>query len=417
MITRSQAYGYVPRFQNKEVVNHVTGTNSQLIRAILNGFPKAVEQTRALAKHFEKESARQSAKSVWEFLKNQLNYRADGFAYQAVKSPSALLATGSGDCKSYSLLAAGILANLGYRVKLRFTGYDVTSTDPSHVYVIASRDGQTFIVDGVWNEFDTEKPFVHKKDFTMQISTITGYNTRQPIRGRGIDAVKKVTLAGPRNAYLALLLINVGGWATKLARANRAAVNEQWEKLGGDPDALWRVIDRAKNKASLLYGGQEKGSFNLASEREEAEWRAANSLSNAQADIVVDPNYDSSSTSKISLDYGADVRFDGPAPGAGTYSTVRIGAVDWAAVAATVAAATPVIIAFADIIKTVSDKPSGDQPGGNGSGTGNGGNTGGGTGTGNNPTGNDGQPTGGGNRNTGLLLAAGAAMLFLLFKK
>lgn len=415
MITRSQAYGYVPRFQNKEVVNHVTGTNSQLINAIINGFPTAVEQCKKLAQQFEKGSARETARAVWNFLKDQLNYRADGFAYQAVKSPSALLATGTGDCKSFSLLAAGILANLGYQVKLRFTGYDVTSTDPSHVYTIASRDGQTFIVDGVWHEFDTEKPFAHKKDYIMQISTITGYTRGQSVIISGPDPVKKIALAGPRNAYLALLILNFGGWASKLARANRGLVNQQWERLGGDVDSLWKVIDRAKNKASLLYGGQEKGSFSLEAEQEAA-WRAANSANNARANVVVDNNYDPNTTSKISLDYGASVIVDGNYD-PNTVSKISIGEITWAAVAATLTAATPVIIVFADILKTIKDdKPSGDQPGGNG-GEGGGGNTGGGTGGGNTPTGNDGPPTDGGNRNTGLLWAAGAALFFLLFNK
>ncbi len=105
---RSTAANYLPPFNHaKDIISTIgTGTNPILVKSILQKFPAAVQQTKALAPRFNTGTMQGTANAVWRFLRNQIQYREDSGAVQRVKSPSALVATGFGDCKSYSLFAA-----------------------------------------------------------------------------------------------------------------------------------------------------------------------------------------------------------------------------------------------------------------------------------------------------------------------
>ncbi len=69
--------------------------------------------------------------------------------------------------------------------------------------------------------------------------------------------VKKVTLAAPRGAYLALVSLNVFGYATKLAQAMSTGdgfqkVRDRWYKLGGDLAKLQGAINAGKKRNRIL---------------------------------------------------------------------------------------------------------------------------------------------------------------------
>jgi hypothetical protein len=69
--------------------------------------------------------------------------------------------------------------------------------------------------------------------------------------------VKKVTLAGPRGAWLALVSLNVFGYATKLAQAMSTTegfqkVRDRWYKLGGDLAKLQGAINSGKKKKRIM---------------------------------------------------------------------------------------------------------------------------------------------------------------------
>lgn len=90
---------------------------------------------------------------VWELLRS-LHYVAD-LDGQTVKAPRVLLATGTGDCKSYSVLAAKALQAAGWAVWLRFVKNE-QGNNFQHVYVYAERAGRSVIVDGVFDQFNAE---------------------------------------------------------------------------------------------------------------------------------------------------------------------------------------------------------------------------------------------------------------------
>lgn len=193
-MNRTTAIALLPAYHATRVVDFPVGTNEQLQQLILRCYPMAVQQCRQLAPRFAGATAADAPRNVWQFLKKEIKYKADTGLDQKAQLPAALVSTGTGDCKSYTLFAAGILTCLGYAVTIRFTSYDGTRT-PGHVYLLASKGGSTWVVDAVHRgPFNSEKPYSYKKDHPMRISVIAGiddtYQTSGPELVPGLGAIR-----------------------------------------------------------------------------------------------------------------------------------------------------------------------------------------------------------------------------------
>lgn len=75
--------------------------------------------------------------------------------------------------------------------------------------------------------------------------------------------VKKVALAGPRNAFLALIKLNVHNFARRLQKNIEAGKGSQifgkWEKMGGKKSALEKAISTGAKKKPLLDSAETLG--------------------------------------------------------------------------------------------------------------------------------------------------------------
>jgi len=67
--------------------------------------------------------------------------------------------------------------------------------------------------------------------------------------GKGL---KKISLAPARNAYLALVKLNIRGLATSLSLAPQSSVSKKWKRLGGNPRNLYRAVNSGKRKKRIL---------------------------------------------------------------------------------------------------------------------------------------------------------------------
>lgn len=105
----------------------------------------------------------ETARNVWTFVKRNVRYRADRPGLEVVKSPRALITSGVGDCKSFSITEAAILRALGFRnIRYRFASY--APGDFTHVYVVARIGGRDVVMDAVHTKFDDEVPYYRKRD-------------------------------------------------------------------------------------------------------------------------------------------------------------------------------------------------------------------------------------------------------------
>ena len=152
--------------------HYMDGDNYQLRQIIFANTPKAIQQCKKIAQNFKGVTELDTCKNIFNFLKNDITYRADG-GHQKVKLPSALLRERVGDCKSYSLFTGAILSNLGIPWKYVLVSYREDPT-PTHIYVVTDSG---IIIDAVWGKFNSEKKPTHKyyhKANDMRISTISG---------------------------------------------------------------------------------------------------------------------------------------------------------------------------------------------------------------------------------------------------
>jgi len=303
-----------PEYRSTTEFNN--GLNADIITTLEKNFPEAYEQVKDYCKKFAGANIEDTCYRVWKFLKDNITYKADGAIHQKIKLPSRFIADAEGDCKSFSLFAASILAHF-YKVGFRYVSFNNNST-PTHVYVIARDNaGKTIIVDGVWHSFNSQKQYTHKIDHWMKISTLSGVGTleevptkeiekriarwyrvienykpgtseRSRIRARisQLEAVykartgqsgigdkakrdarkasgkasgaKKVALAPGRAAFLELVRLNVRGLAHKLSKLTPDKATAKWKKLGGNPTKLLNAITIGKKKKPLL--GESKKS-------------------------------------------------------------------------------------------------------------------------------------------------------------
>lgn len=255
-------------------------------------------------------NAAADGKLAGQWIRNNVKYKIDTFEDQNIQLPSALLRSGAGDCKSFSMLFLAIMEAAGYNAGFRFASYK-NDRPFTHVY--------NFILDNKNNilTFDTcikdLKELTHyKKIKDMRVNYLAGVPTvitennkmnkskikliaRKPtiqelmsddrymnvgyleaetINGKklkkffekvktkippfvqkGLNKVKTVALAPARGPFLVLVDVNFRGLARKLSEAlqkNEAKVKEFWTKLGGDPKALLKAIDKGKNKKPFL---------------------------------------------------------------------------------------------------------------------------------------------------------------------
>ena len=150
-------------------------TNSDLQSAIEAAIPTAVKQMKQRAQEFKGATEDETCKKIFDYLKNQINYKADG-PEQMVKLPSGLIRTRQGDCKSYSVFTSAVLTNLGIPHKLVYASYDPTDSTPTHIYVVTNKG---CIIDAVYGKFNAEKKASNKKYKNMNISYISGIKPRR----------------------------------------------------------------------------------------------------------------------------------------------------------------------------------------------------------------------------------------------
>jgi hypothetical protein len=155
---------------NQNITFKVGATNFELQRAIEAALPAAVAQTKDLAKNFKGSTEKETCSKIFNFLKNNIQYKVDG-DNQKIKLPSAFLREKSGDCKSYSLFTAAILSNLKIPFSFTYASYNPTDKTPEHIYV-TTKNG--CIIDAVWGKFNSEKKPCYKYHKPMNISYISG---------------------------------------------------------------------------------------------------------------------------------------------------------------------------------------------------------------------------------------------------
>lgn len=259
-----------PVFQGIDVVYKGKADNKDIRDLLEKLIPKASEQMREYANKFKGANELETCKKIFNFLKNDITYLADGNE-QVIKMPSALLKKKIGDCKSFSLFTASVLDNLKIPYTITYTSYN-DNPIPAHVYIV-TKSG--IIIDAVYGIFNQEKKAKYKykknmnvrymaginEDSTMGKITIVSKEKRQAVKSKVQTVAKKVTqgaktigLAPARGMFMTLISLNVDGFASKLAKTNTTNLLNAWLKLGGDRTKLASAISNGASKPIKKLG-------------------------------------------------------------------------------------------------------------------------------------------------------------------
>ena len=274
---------------------------SDIISAMLDAHVKYAPEYNKIAPYFAGRDAKTTARNIYNFLKNNVNYVVEDDDNQMIKSPSAILYTGrstGSDCKNYSLFGAGVLDALnrmGFPINwtYRFASYKMFDKMPHHVFVVINPDTNNEIwLDPVLNGFDYKKQYYYKLDKkpkNMSLIALSGIGAKKKASPKKVakkkakavkktvrtakrkEAIKKVAnkiksagkayvklAATPiRNAFLILVKTNYKGLATglnKMYKTNPDKLKTFWESQKGTWSNLIKNIETGSAAGNVLQG-------------------------------------------------------------------------------------------------------------------------------------------------------------------
>jgi hypothetical protein len=242
-----------------------------IIYALTGALPAAVESlSRLNLPEFT------SPEEVAKYLQSKVKYQEDGLDFQLVQLPTALLNSGVGDCKSFSLFVAAVLTKYGVKNGFRFVAY--APGEVTHVYnFYVDQNNNIIYLDACLDSLDENPNFVKKIDMQVGVigSTPIVYKSGSKIGSR-IGYSPDYYFAVPKAAFIGLLKLNYRGWADALAalRDNQSVnplpwleVTKLWiQGFSGRLNTLNIAIDQGRGKNPLLGRGNAADQAYLANQ-------------------------------------------------------------------------------------------------------------------------------------------------------
>ncbi|WP_296684124.1 hypothetical protein [Flavobacterium sp.] len=208
---------------------------------------KYLDDTKRIAPLLMRPSTHETCQAIWEFIHNFIQYKLDQRGLEQLRRPArswAERATGV-DCDCMSIFTSSILTNLKIPHSFRITKYSQDSWQ--HVYVIVPIAGANnyCVIDAVVSEFNYEKKYTDKMDYTMNL------------KGINVAVLSGISGNDHYEAVMATSLSGIGLGATTnqsdldklyqnlVATRNAVAQNPSLVSTVDDPQALIKMLDYA----------------------------------------------------------------------------------------------------------------------------------------------------------------------------
>ena len=233
------------------------GDTSDIIKAVLDVDALAIPQGQKIKHFFKDGNPEQVAENIHAFLSKNVKYSADKPAAQVIKTPAALVGTGLGDCKSFSVFARSVFSALGIESGYKFVGYN--GKDFSHVYNVFKSGGRWVTFDGILSDWRLEAPHSSDKIFIMptHVYTMNGPSVGNPALDAGsnptppqIADTLNYQYAITSGDYLPYLVAYNDFWNNWMNPLIARVLNDK--RVNRDNKRLW-----AKNVAYWLKGTWE----------------------------------------------------------------------------------------------------------------------------------------------------------------
>ena len=134
-------------------------------------------QTKSIAQQLKGPNREATARNIWNFLYNHVQYTKDHPTREQLRTPLRTWADRKRgvDCDCYSIFISSVLTNLGIPHAFRIAKYE---GDWQHVYVVVPKQGTNYssyyTIDPVVDRFDYEVAPTDKKDYTMKVTMLNG---------------------------------------------------------------------------------------------------------------------------------------------------------------------------------------------------------------------------------------------------
>lgn len=273
MVQKSVLVSKLQPYLNQKKVLKYNQTTKDIISELLKAHRLNENEYNKIYKFFEAPTIEKTLKNLFDFCKQNINYRIESGDSQSLKSPAAILIQGHGDCKQYSQFIGGVLDAINRNSKpvnwvYRFSSYN-TNKDIQHVFIVVKTKNGEIWCDPVLNYLNERKQYNFKKDKKMSLYQISGFENEEIGKlkikipkikiakeiKKAVKDVKKVVLkvglSPSRNAFLALVSFNSFNLAKNIARAilkDRSKVERFWRDLGGDFKALLRSVNNRQSE-------------------------------------------------------------------------------------------------------------------------------------------------------------------------
>jgi hypothetical protein len=206
---------------------------------------KYLDDTKRLAPLLKRASTVETCKAIWEFVYSYVQYKLDQKGLEQLRRPARTWAERSTgvDCDCMSIFVSSILTNLQIPHRFRITRY--SSDSWQHVYVIIPlQDSKKYcVIDAVVSQFNYEKPFADKFDYTMNLKGIN-VAVLSGLDGNDFhDAVMATSLTGLGSTSSQQDLDKL--YQNLVATRNAVAQNPSLVLTVDDPQALLKMLDYA----------------------------------------------------------------------------------------------------------------------------------------------------------------------------
>ena len=188
MISKNAVLQKLAPFTNFKKVLIDDQNTSDIVQGILDNHENYQNEYDKISEMFIGDNEVETARNVFDFLKQNVPYYVEPIEKQTLRSPSAILSMKQGaDCKSYASFINGIMNSLNrkgiFRVPMayRFASYRYDTKEPQHVFAVLYPGTKNEVwVDPVLAKFDQRKEpvFIKDKKIKMALIAMSGTATQ-----------------------------------------------------------------------------------------------------------------------------------------------------------------------------------------------------------------------------------------------
>ena len=255
MISKNAVLQKLAPFTNFKKVLIDDQNTSDIVQGILDNHENYQNEYDKISEMFVGDNEVETARNVFDFLKQNVPYYVEPIEKQTLRSPSAILSMKQGaDCKSYASFINGIMNSLNrkgiFRVPLayRFASYRYDTKEPQHVFAVLYPGTKNEVwVDPVLAKFDQKKEpvFIKDKKIKMALISMSGTATQPTASLQEMERYRD-KLVNMRDKYLNAGVLTYGSskeleFKVAIAKVTRAIQDASITGISGISGEIGKI--------------------------------------------------------------------------------------------------------------------------------------------------------------------------------